>query len=182
MFDVLLLALALSMDALAVSIGLGAKMSSQQHTPFRLAIKAGLYFGVFQALMPFVGFLAGHSVLGWIESLAPYVAFILLLGIGIKMIYEAYSDGIEQDLRQITHRVMLTLAIATSIDAMAAGFSLPLLKVDPILACALIGVVTLLFSMLGVLIGRKSGSWLESQAELLGGVVLIIMSFKFLFV
>lgn len=71
------------------------------------------------------------------------------------MIYEAYSDGIEQDLRQITHRVMLTLAIATSIDAMAAGFSLPLLKVDPILACALIGVVTLLFSMLGVLIGRK---------------------------
>ncbi|WP_105902978.1 manganese efflux pump MntP [Vibrio gangliei] len=182
MFDVLLLALALSMDAFAVSIGLGAKVSSQQQTPLKLALKAGVYFGVFQALMPFIGFLGGHGVLGWIEEYAPYIAFVLLLFIGAKMIYEAFSEGIEEDIAQITHRVMLTLAIATSVDAMAAGFSLPLLDVDPFIACALIGFVTFGFSFAGVFIGRKSGTWLESQAELLGGVVLIIMSFKFLLV
>ncbi|MFV0575805.1 MAG: manganese efflux pump MntP family protein [Vibrio sp.] len=180
MFDVLLLAFALSMDAFAVSIGLGAKIGTKTEKPMQLALKAGIYFGLFQALMPFIGFLGGHGVLGWIEEYAPYIAFILLIFIGAKMIYEAMSEGIEEDIAQITHRVMLTLAIATSVDAMAAGFSLPLLGVDPFMACALIGFVTMGFSIAGVFIGRKSGTWLESQAELLGGVVLIIMAFKFL--
>ena len=133
-------------------------------------------------LMPFIGFLGGHGVLGWVEGYAPYIAFVLLLFIGGKMIYESFVEGIEEDFCQITHRVMLTLAIATSVDAMAAGFSLPLLDVDPFLACALIGIVTFLFSFLGVFIGRKSGTWLESKAELLGGLVLIGIAFKFLLV
>ncbi|MGO1189371.1 manganese efflux pump MntP [Vibrio casei] len=182
MLDVLFLALALSMDAFAVSIGLGAKLVGQTNKLTALAIKAGLYFGVAQALMPFIGFLGGHGVLGWVEGYAPYIAFVLLLFIGGKMIYESFVEGIEEDFCQITHRVMLTLAIATSVDAMAAGFSLPLLDVDPFLACALIGIVTFLFSFLGVFIGRKSGTWLESKAELLGGLVLIGIAFKFLLV
>lgn len=182
MFDVLLLALALSMDAFAVSIGLGAKLVGRANKPTVLAIKAGVYFGVAQALMPFIGFLGGHGVLGWIEGYAPYIAFVLLLFIGGKMIYESFVEGIEDDFCQVTHRVMLTLAIATSVDAMAAGFSLPLLDVDPFLACALIGIITFLFSFLGVFIGRKSGTWLESKAELLGGIVLIAIAFKFLLV
>lgn len=148
MLDVLFLALALSMDAFAVSIGLGAKLVGQTKKPTVLAIKAGVYFGVAQALMPFIGFLGGHGVLGWVEGYAPYIAFVLLLFIGGKMIYESFVEGIEEDFCQITHRVMLTLAIATSVDAMAAGFSLPLLDVDPFLACALIGIVTFLFSFL----------------------------------
>ncbi|MCF7355458.1 manganese efflux pump MntP family protein [Vibrio sp. CK2-1] len=182
MWDVLFLALALSMDAFAVSIGLGAKLVGQTNKPTALSIKAGVYFGVAQALMPFIGFLGGHGVLGWVEGYAPYIAFVLLLFIGGKMIYESFVEGIEEDFCQITHRVMLTLAIATSVDAMAAGFSLPLLDVDPFLACALIGIVTFLFSFLGVFIGRKSGTWLESKAELLGGLVLIGIAFKFLLV
>ena len=180
MWDVLFLALALSMDAFAVSIGLGAKLATQTNKPTSLALKAGVYFGLAQALMPFIGFLGGHGVLGWVEGYAPYIAFVLLLFIGGKMIYESFVEGIEEDFCQITHRVMLTLAIATSVDAMAAGFSLPLLDVDPFLACALIGIVTFLFSFLGVFIGRKSGTWLESKAELLGGIVLIGIAFKFL--
>ncbi|MGV3002889.1 manganese efflux pump MntP [Vibrio sp.] len=182
MWDVLFLALALSMDAFAVSIGLGAKLVGQTKKPTALAIKAGVYFGVAQALMPFIGFLGGQGVLGWVEGYAPYIAFVLLLFIGGKMVYESFVEGIEEDFCQITHRVMLTLAIATSVDAMAAGFSLPLLDVDPFLACALIGIVTFLFSFLGVFIGRKSGTWLESKAELLGGLVLIGIAFKFLLV
>lgn len=180
MMDVILLALALSMDAFAVSIGLGAKVGSRQSPPFHLAIKSGLYFGFFQALMPFFGFLGGQGVLGWVENYAPYIAFVLLLFIGGKMIYESFLEGIEEDLCQVTHRVMLTLAIATSVDAMAAGFSLPLLNVNPFFACALIGLITFLFSFIGVFIGRRSGTWLESKAELLGGIVLIVIAFKFL--
>lgn len=182
MLDVLFLALALSMDAFAVSIGLGSKLATQSNKPTRLALKAGVYFGVFQALMPFIGYLGGHGVLGWVEEYAPYIAFVLLLFIGAKMIYEAFSEGIEEDFCSVTHRVMLTLAIATSIDAMAAGFSLPLLDVEPFAACALIGVTTFIFSFAGVFIGRKTGTWLESKAELLGGVVLILIAFKFLLV
>lgn len=96
------------------------------------------------------------------------------------MIYESFAEGIEEDIAQITHRVMLMLAIATSIDAMAAGFSLTLLEVNPFLACFIIGVVTAIFSALGVRVGAKGGTWLESKAELLGGIVLVLIGFKML--
>ncbi|WP_461517389.1 manganese efflux pump MntP [Porticoccus sp.] len=177
MFEVLLLAVALSMDAFAVSIGLGAK---RQRSPLSLALMAGIYFGLFQALMPLIGYLGGKGVLGWIEAFAPWVAFLLLALIGGKMIYESFAEGVEEDIAHITHRVMLMLAIATSIDAMAAGFALTLLDVGPIIACLIIGVTTYLFSMLGVYIGAKSGTWLESKAELFGGVVLILIGLNML--
>ena len=96
------------------------------------------------------------------------------------MIYESIAEGIEEDIAQITHKVMLMLAIATSIDAMAAGFTLTLLEVNPFIACAIIGVTTFLFSWVGVFVGAKSGVWLESKAELLGGVILIAIGLKIL--
>jgi putative Mn2+ efflux pump MntP len=130
------------------------------------------------ALMPLIGYLGGRGVLGWIEAFAPWVAFFLLLLIGGKMIYESFAEGVEEDIATITQRVMLMLAIATSIDAMAAGFALTLLDVAPLLACLIIGVTTCLFSMAGVYIGTKSGTWLESKAELFGGVVLILIGLK----
>ena len=179
MIEVLFLAVALSMDAFAVSIGLGSKHRGKA---IALALMAGAYFGIFQALMPVIGYLGGRGVLGWIEAFAPWVAFFLLLLIGGKMIYESFAEGIEEDIAHITHRVMLILAIATSIDAMAAGFALTLLDVGPILACLLIGATTFLFSVLGVFVGIKSGTWLESKAELLGGVILILIGFKILLV
>jgi len=178
MIEVVFLAVALSMDAFAVSIGLGSK---QKTTPLALATKAGAYFGLFQALMPLIGYLGGKGVLGWIEDYAHWVAFLLLALIGGKMIYESFSEGIEDDISKITHRVMLMLAIATSIDAMAAGFTLTLLDINPFIACLIIGFTTFAFSWVGVFIGVKSGTWLESKAEFSGGVILILIGLKMLF-
>jgi putative Mn2+ efflux pump MntP len=104
----------------------------------------------------------------------------LLALIGAKMIYEGVQEGIEEEIAAITNKVMLLLAIATSIDAMAAGFSLTLLDTNPYFACLTIGVITFAFSVVGVFVGGKSGTWLESKAEIFGGIVLILMGFKFL--
>lgn len=175
MIEVLILAIALSMDAFAVSIGLGAKENSPG-----LALKAGLFFGIFQALMPFIGYMGGKSVLGWVEAYAHWIAFGLLALIGAKMIYEGLHEGIEEEISSITNKMMLILAIATSIDAMAAGFSLTLLDADPYVACITIGVTTFAFSWVGVLIGKNSGTWLEDKAEIFGGIVLVLMGFKIL--
>ncbi|MBD3668409.1 MAG: manganese efflux pump [Kangiella sp.] len=175
MLEVIILALALSMDAFAVSIGLGSKPVANHR---KLAVQAAVYFGLFQGLMPLIGYLGGKGLLGWIEVYAPWIAFLLLLFIGGKMIFEAFSEGIEDDIAQITQRVMLTLAIATSIDAMAAGFALNLLDANPFVACGIIGVITMLMSAIGVFIGKRSGTWLESKAELLGGVILILIAIK----
>jgi manganese efflux pump family protein len=178
MLEVLILAVALSMDAFAVSVGLGSKNAKNTRT---LALLASIYFGLFQGLMPLIGYVGGKGVFGWVESYAHWIAFFLLLLIGGKMIYESIAEGIEEDISQITHKVMLVLAIATSIDAMAAGFTLTLLEINPFIACGIIGATTFLFSWAGVFVGAKSGVWLESKAELLGGVILIAIGFKILF-
>jgi manganese efflux pump family protein len=175
MIEVFILAIALSMDAFAVSIGLGAK----KNVP-NLALKAGLFFGAFQALMPLIGYLGGKGVLGWVENYTHWIAFGLLALIGAKMIYEGVQEGVEEEIADVTNKVLLLLAIATSIDAMAAGFSLTLLDANPYLACLVIGITTFGFSLAGVSIGRKSGTWLESKAEIFGGSVLILLGFKFL--
>jgi len=176
--DVAILATALSMDAFAVSIGLGAKHTDKT---LSLAIMAGLYFGFFQGLMPLIGYLGGKEVFGWLEAYAAWIAFFLLLIIGSKMIYESFSGGIEKDIVKITHKVMFALTVATSIDALAAGFTLTILDVNPFVACAIIGLTTLVFSGMGIFVGAKSGTWLESKAELFGGIVLVLIGCKLLF-
>lgn len=135
---------------------------------------------MFQALMPFIGYLGGKGVLGWIEAYTHWGAFGLLALIGAKMIYEGVQEGIEENISRITNKMMLMLAIATSIDAMAAGFSLTLLDINPYVACLVIGLTTFAFSVTGVFVGRKSGTWLESKAEIFGGIVLVPMGIKFL--
>jgi putative Mn2+ efflux pump MntP len=175
MIEVFILAFALSMDAFAVSIGLGTK----KHHKY-LPLKAALFFGFFQALMPIFGYLGGKGIAAIVDGYSHWVAFILLVIIGIKMIYEGLSEGIEEDILAISNKLLLMLAIATSIDAMAAGFSLTLLAVSPYIACFIIGVVTFVFSVLGVYIGKHSGAWLEGKAEVFGGVVLVLIGFKFL--
>jgi putative Mn2+ efflux pump MntP len=175
MFEVIVLAIALSMDAFAVSIGLGSKGNTRG-----LGLKAGMFFGTFQALMPFIGYLGGKGVLGWVDAYSHWIAFGLLALIGAKMIYEGLHEGIEEDIAAITNKMMLLLAIATSIDAMAAGFSLTLLDINVYLACLIIGVTTFAFSWIGVYIGKRSGTWLESKAVIFGGVVLILIGVKML--
>ena len=177
MIEVVFLAIALSMDAFAVSIGLGAKEKSN----FRvLAIRAGLLFGFFQMVMPLVGYLGGRGLLGWLESYAHFIAFGLLSMIGVKMFYESFTDVIEEQITGTENRTLFFLAIATSIDALAAGFSLNLLDANPYLACGLIGVVTFGFSAAGVYIGKRTGTLLESRAERFGGVVLFLLGLKIL--
>ncbi len=176
MFEIVVLAVALSMDAFAVSIGLGSKGNIRG-----LGLKAGIFFGTFQALMPFIGYVGGKGLLGWVEAYAHWIAFGLLALIGAKMIYEGLHEGIEENIKAITNKMMLLLAIATSIDAMAAGFSLTLLHINVYLACFIIGVTTFAFSWVGVRIGSRSGTWLESKAEIFGGTVLILIGIKFLF-
>lgn len=173
MIETLILAIALSMDAFAVSIGLGTKKHCKT-----LPIKAGLFFGIFQALMPVVGYFGGKGALSFIEGYTHWVAFALLALIGLKMIYEGVTEGVEETITQMTNKVLLILAIATSIDAMAAGFTLVLLSVNPFVACATIGIITFIFSVAGVFIGKVSGAWLESKAEIFGGLVLIGMGIK----
>ncbi|PNK60772.1 manganese efflux pump MntP family protein [Psychrobacter sp. FDAARGOS_221] len=192
MIELLFLAIALAMDAFAVSIGLGAK---QANAPFassakaksmllRLALMAGLYFGVAQGVMPLTGYLLGSALLGWLASAAPWIGCIILVALGGNMLYEAIMGDDEEeelgsdDITKIDHKVMTSLAIATSIDAMAAGFTLNLLAVNAWLACVIIALVTAVFSFIGVYLGRQSGTWLEDKAEMLGGVVLIIIGIK----
>ena len=192
MVALLLLALALSMDAFAVAIGLGAK---HRHGTAKIAVMGGVYFGVFQGVMPLIGYLGERSILGFIAHLAPWIACIILVGLGGKMLYEALSSDSEEDEVPhsdgldvansgvvVTHKTMTTLAIATSIDAMAAGFTLNLIPVNAWLSCLIIAVVTAVFSFFGVFLGKQSGTWLESKAEIFGGLVLIGIGLKMVLV
>ena len=187
MIEVIFLAIALAMDAFAVSIGLGAKAQKQTADYVRrLAWLAALYFGVAQGVMPLIGYLLGSALLGWLAQAAPWIGGIILLALGGKMLYEVFSgedddDDLEVGSNTISQHMMFTLAIATSIDAMAAGFTLNLLALNAWLACAIIGVITALFGWLGVYLGRRSGTWLEDKAEMLGGVVLIAIGIKIMF-
>jgi len=180
MTEVVFLSIALSMDAFAVSIGLGAKTRRSHGV---LALKAGLFFGFFQMIMPVIGYLGGKGVLGWVESYAHLIAFCLLGFIGFKMFYESFTtlDDAE-DKVAATYRVLILLSIATSIDALAAGFSLNLLSFDPYAACALIGVVTSVFSFIGVFIGKQTGTLFEVHAERFGGAILLLLGVKILLI
>lgn len=177
--EVIFLAIALSMDAFAVSIGLGSKAVPSKK---KLALLSASMFGLFQGVMPLLGYLGGKGMLDWVDTYAPWLAFMLLVLVGLKMIYEGFVEGIEDDISQVTFKVMLILSLATSIDAMAAGFSLTLLSVQPLLACAIIALITAAFSAIGVYVGHRSGTWLEGKAEVFGGVILILIGIKMLFI
>ena len=200
MIEVILLAIALAMDAFAVAIGLGAKSQKQsKQYLLRLAIYTGLYFGIAQGMMPLIGYLLGAALLGWLAAAAPWIGGFILIGLGGKMLYEVFfGDGeevvdkalhinsetvsVNDNLKKnINHRTMFTLAIATSIDAMAAGFTLNLLALNAWLACLIIAIITAIFSVFGVYLGKKSGTYLEDKAEALGGFVLILIGLKVIF-
>jgi putative Mn2+ efflux pump MntP len=177
MFEVFLLAFALSMDAFAVAIGLGVKNGAFNKT---LAFKIALFFGLAQGIMPLFGYLASLGLGDFITSVDHWVAFVLLTLIGGKMLYESFGENTEDEIVIITNKVLLLLAIATSIDAMAAGFTLNLLALNPFISMLIIALVTYLFSYFGVYIGTRGGEYLESKAEMLGGVVLIGIGLKIL--
>lgn len=177
--DVLVLAVGLSMDAFAVSIckGLAAKKFR-----FKYTLVIGLYFGFFQAAMPLIGYYLASKFSHLIESFDHWIAFGLLVLIGADMIREALKKNTDSADDSLKVGKMLILAIATSIDACAIGISMSCakLEISVFAACGIIGVTTLLLSMVGVKIGNVFGVKYKAKAEITGGIILIAIGFKIL--
>lgn len=178
LLELFIIAIGLSMDAFAVSICKGLAM---EKATLRKATVVGLYFGIFQAGMPLIGYLVGSQFAELIEAFDHWIAFVLLGFIGGKMMYESFQEGdAPPDAASIGWRKMLPLAVATSIDALAVGISFALLNVDIVPAVSLIGVATLVISMAGVKIGNVFGGKFQSKAEFAGGVILVLIGVKIL--
>ncbi len=173
-------ALALSMDAFAISVASGAIIQEQK---IRHAFRVALFFGGSQAIMPFLGWLLGRSLQGFIEGVDHWVAFGLLVFVGGKMIYEALMlEPHERKSASVTRiPTLLILSFATSLDAFAVGITISFLKVAILAPIILIGLITFLVSLAGVFIGDRFGHWFESKVELVGGLVLIAIGCKVLF-
>ena len=178
LWELFMIAVALSMDAFAVAI---CKGLSVRKAGIRYALTVGLYFGGFQALMPLLGYFLGVSFQELITNVDHWVAFVLLAVIGINMIREAFSKEEEESLDgSLSPKSMLPLAVATSIDALAVGVTFAFLKVNIGPAVSFIGVVTFVLSAAGVRIGNIFGAKYKAKAEVFGGIILILIGLKIL--
>lgn len=175
--ELILIAIGLGMDAFAVSICKGISMSKMN---WKKAIIIGLYFGIFQALMPVIGFTLGKTFENLVTSIDHWIAFGLLLIIGIKMIIDAFKEDNISVNDSINWKVMVILAIATSIDALAVGITFAFLQVNLLLAVSIIGIITFILCVIGNKIGNNFGNKFENKAEILGGIVLIFIGVKIL--
>ena len=178
LWELFIIAVGLSMDAFAVSI---CKGLSVQRVSLRHAACAGLWFGGFQALMPLLGWLLGSRFQAAIERYDHWIAFVLLVFLGVNMLREARSGDQEECTdSSFAWRVMLAMALATSIDALAVGVTFAFLRVHILPAILFIGCTTFLLSALGVRLGSVFGRRYRTAAEILGGVILIVMGVKIL--
>ena len=175
--DLILTGVALSMDAFAVSIGKGLSVPSLRP---RHSLIVGAYFGGFQALMPLLGFLLAGTFADYIRDFDHWIAFALLALIGANMVREALSGDEEKTDASFGVKTMLPLALATSIDALATGVTFAMTQTDIWIAIAIVGTTTFVFSAVGLKIGNVFGSKYRSKAELLGGIILILMGVKIL--
>lgn len=189
--EIVLLGLALSADAFAVSLVSGVKMP---HFLYKNALVYALFFGVFQALMPLLGYFFGNVLSSFVDKYTSYISFALLLIIGVKMIVDAVRSKDETcdkncdicekhntcKIIKVNYKELLMLAISTSLDAFAVGVSFSLLKVNLALSVSIVGAITFILSFLGVYIGYKFGSKFEKIPEIIGGCVLILIGFKIL--
>lgn len=173
-------ALALAMDAFAVSVGISLSLEGiSKRQTFRLAFS----FGFFQFMMPIIGWLAGQSILKYIQAVDHWVAFCLLLFIGVKMIYESFRkrekrEGVNTDPTKGLS--LFTLSIATSIDALAVGLSFAALHESILYPAVVIGFVAFLMTVLGAKLGPPLGQVIGKRAELAGGLILILIGIKIL--
>ena len=178
--ELILIAVGLSMDAFAVAICKGLNMTKIN---FRHSLVIALFFGVFQAAMPLLGWLLGTQFARYISTMDHWVAFFLLLFIGGKMVLDTFHEEEEEkecgDALNI--KELFVLAIATSIDALAVGITFALLpETNIVLSVLLIGAITFALSFLGVVVGNKFGSKYEKKAQLAGGIILILIGLKIL--
>lgn len=178
--ELFILAVGLSMDAFAVAVCKGLAM---QKVKFNQALIVGLWFGVFQAGMPLIGYFLGVQFADQIKAIDHWIAFGLLAIIGGNMIREACSSGEECEGCEdasLDIKTMFLMAVATSIDALAVGITFAFLKVQIVPAVSFIGVVTLALSVVGVYLGNLFGSRYKSKAEFAGGLILVLIGLKIL--
>ena len=177
LLELFLIAVGLSMDAFAVSVCKGLAMPK---CTFKKAAIVGLWFGGFQALMPAIGYILGAQFQEAIASIDHWIAFVLLALIGGNMIHEALDNDEEEADASLDVKTMFLLAVATSIDALAIGITFAFLKVNIIPAVCFIGIVTFIISFAGVKIGNVFGARYKNKAEIVGGVILILLGLKIL--
>ena len=175
----ILLAIGLAMDAFAVSITSGITITNIK---VKHALITALFFGVFQAVMPVIGWLLGKEFSSFISGFDHWVVFIILAFIGIKMIYESFKEREKKTQAEVSFNlsVLFMLAIATSIDALAVGISFSFLKTGILFPVIIIGIVTFILSFIGVYIGKKLGCIFGRRMETIGGFILIAIGFKVL--
>ena len=178
LLELFLIATGLSMDAFAVAICKG--LSMEKMNP-RHALIIGLYFGGFQALMPLGGYILGARFQDAITAYDHWIAFVLLLYLGGKMIYDSTQEEDEDSkTNPLCNKTLFGLSIATSIDALAIGISLAILKSDIIIQASLIGIITFLMSVSGVYFGSRFGRKVDLKLDLIGGLILIGIGAKIL--
>ena len=177
LIELFLIAVGLSMDAFAVSVCKGLAMPK---CTFKKAAIVGLWFGGFQALMPAIGYVLGAQFQETIASIDHWIAFVLLALIGGNMIHEALDNDEEEADASLDVKTMFLLAVATSIDALAIGITFAFLKVNIIPAVCFIAIVTFIISFAGVKIGNVFGARYKNKAEIVGGVILILLGLKIL--
>lgn len=180
--SIFLLALGLSMDAAAVAAARGLATPTLQA---RHVLIVAIFFGGFQALMPLLGWLLGAALGDYVRAWDHWIAFVLLGALGVKMLWEARSGSDDEEAEKVTGDpfapgLMLALAIATSIDALAAGITLPMLGAPLLLSISTIGLTTAVLSVLGLLVGRRFGALLGKRLDVLGGLALLGLSTKIL--
>ena len=176
--ELLLIAVGLSMDAFSVSV---CKGLTTRKFSLRMALTCGLWFGLFQALMPMIGYFLGAQFQEMIEAYDHWIAFGLLALIGVNMIREALSGDEETPPdSSLSIRTMFLLGVATSIDALAVGVTFACIQVEIWSSVLVIGLTTFVFSVLGVRIGNLFGSKFKKNAEVFGGIILILIGLKIL--
>lgn len=175
LFGIILLAIGVAMDAFAVSICKGITIKEGLN---KKAVIVATWFGIFQGLMPLIGFFFIDTVNHYLNGFEEYIIFALLSYIGISMLVESFkSEEIDSSLN---FKEMLILSLATSLDALSVGMTISLMKVDIFLSVAVISLITFCFSFVGVKIGNKFGDKYKNKAEIVGGVILILIGIKIL--
>lgn len=173
----ILIALGLAMDAFSVSVTHG--LATKSFRPAS-ALRPAVSFGLFQAMMPVLGWLAGVSIVQFVSGVDHWIAFGLLCLVGGRMIYESTRNVSEKLVGSLTLGTLLMLSVATSIDALAVGTSLSFAYVPIVTPAIVIGVVTMSLSFVGVYIGTRFGRFLGNKMEVLGGVILIAIGLRIL--
>lgn len=179
---ILLTGFALAMDAFAVSVTKG--MTLRKITSF-ISFKIAFFFGLFQGLMPFIGWFVGIRFQIYIQAVDHWIALFLLSFIGLKMIFEAYEDSNNPEITvtcddELDNRELMILSIATSIDALAVGISFAFLNVHIIPLCLSIGLITFVLCFLGVMIGKFLGPVFKNYSQIIGGIILILIGINIL--